>query len=187
MTKSTKVIAALGIIAGLGVAALPISSFAAGQEVTVKVNVGESVSISGGDQDGTTQSGQNATTEISMNANEVNTTGLKSKIKAATNAAKGYKLTVKDKDTDTSLKNGAYSIPAANTVSAGTSAWNVKGGDSTGVFSTGKAITAADQLVKKTSAPANDVIDMTYGVSTSPDQATGTYQDVIVYTVSVND
>lgn len=174
MTKSTKIIAALGVIAGLGVAALPIGAFAAStQEVTVKVNIDSSISL-GVDQ---------AMTQVTMAPNQANTTSLKTKLTVATNNAAGYKLEVKDKDADTSLKSGTNTIPAAASVAAGTSAWNVKGGDK--IFQSGAAITAADQLVAESSAPvASAQTDMTYGVSTASNQASGTYQDVITYTAT---
>lgn len=174
MTKSTKIIAALGVIAGLGVAALPIGAFAAStQEVTVKVNIDSSISL-GVDQ---------AMTQVTMAPNQADSTSLKTKLTVATNNAAGYKLEVKDKDADTSLKSGANSIPAAASVTAGTAAWNVKGGDK--VFASGAAITAADQLVAESNAPAASAqTDMTYGVSTASNQASGTYQDIITYTAT---
>lgn len=46
MSKMTKVIAALGVVAGLGVAALPLSSYAATGSVGVKVAVDSSISLS---------------------------------------------------------------------------------------------------------------------------------------------
>ena len=74
MTKSTKIIAALGVIAGLGVAALPIGAFAAStQEVTVKVNIDSSISL-GVDQ---------AMTQVTMAPNQANTTSLKTKLTVA--------------------------------------------------------------------------------------------------------
>lgn len=173
MTKSTKIIAALGVIAGLGVAAFPIGAFAADQDVTVKVKIDSSISL-GVDQ---------AVTQVTMTPNQVNDSSLKTELTVATNNAAGYKLQVKDKDADTSLKSGANSIPAAASVTAGTAAWNVKGGDK--VFASGAAITAADQLVTESNAPAASAkTNMTYGVSTASNQASGTYQDVITYTAT---
>lgn len=174
MTKSTKIIAAIGVIAGLGVAALPVGAFAVStQDVTVKVNIDSSISL-GVDQN---------TTQVTMAPNQADSSSLKTKLTVSTNNAAGYKLEVKDKDADTSLKSGTNTIPAAAAVSAGTAAWNVKGGDK--VFQSGAAITAADQLVTESSAPAASAqTDMTYGVSTSSNQASGTYQDVITYTAT---
>lgn len=174
MTKSTKIIAALGVIAGLGVAALPIGAFAVGsQDVTVKVNIDSSISL-GADQN---------LTQVSMAPNQADSTSLKTKLTVTTNNAAGYKLEVKDKDTDTSLKSGANSIPAAASVTAGTAAWNIKGGDK--IFQSGAAITAADRLVSESNGPvASQEVNMTYGVSTASNQASGTYQDIITYTAT---
>ncbi len=176
MTKTTKIIAALGVVAGIGVAALPISSFAAStQDVTVRVTIGSSIAV-GVDQD---------TTEVTMSPNQTDTSTLKTKVTVTTNNATGYQLQVKDKDTDTGLKSGTNVIPAAASLSAGTAGWNVKGGDK--VFASGAAITAADQLVMEADTPpaaSGAIANMTYGVATATNQASGTYTDIITYTAT---
>ena len=83
MTKTTKIIAALGVVAGIGVAALPISSFAAStQDVTVRVTIGSSIAV-GVDQD---------TTEVTMSPNQTDASTLKTKVTVTTNNAAGYQL-----------------------------------------------------------------------------------------------
>src|SRR5574344_424052 len=186
MSKSTKIIAALGIAAGLGVAALPLSSFAAldlngvngdakTMDVTVSATVGSSVAIA------VNAATEPATINLTANASGTST----SKVEYATNSSTGLTLSLKDKDTDLNLKSGDTDvIPAAAAVAAGTSAWNITGG--TSVCQAGAAITSADQEVVKTTAAVNDSTTMTYGVSTSADQHPGTYTDVITYTASIN-
>ena len=46
MSKVTKTIAALGVVAGLGVAALPLASYAADtQNIAVEAKIGETLSV----------------------------------------------------------------------------------------------------------------------------------------------
>jgi len=158
MTKTTKIIAALGVVAGLGVASLPLSSYAADSAsvsgtTQVNVNVTEAISmtITGTDSDSTTvdqysgaTSGTDNLTGQTINAGtasssiEIAPNAIKegtadtfaSKVTVYTNDASGYTLTVQGATAE--LKNGSYTIPAisdANTLVAGTSAWGFKGGD----------------------------------------------------------
>lgn len=178
MSKTKKVVVALGVATALGIATLPLSTFAASStsDITVKVKIGSVIALSA----------DNQLTETNLNPNNVNTTALKTRLTVATNSRNGYKLTVKDKDANTNLASTETSdvIPAlAGNLTAGTAGWNISGGELNKA-----AVTATDQVVKtnpnSTHASINEDIQMTYGVSTSASQAQGTYSDVIVYTAT---
>lgn len=123
MSKSTKIIAALGVIAGLGVAALPLGAFAETQDVDVKITVKSSVSITI-DQDteeeidnpdfDPSQPEDPVTNPKTIKINTQNVVGEmenndvleladQTTIKVTTNDAAGYTISVKDKDSDTNL------------------------------------------------------------------------------------
>ena len=179
MSKINRIVATLGIATALGIAAMPIATYAAATDtknITVKVNVASVIALSA----------DSLSTEVTMNPNNVNTTGLKTKLTVATNNKNGYKLTVKDVDSTTAMTSNdtIETIPAlAGNLTAGTAGWNLSGGDLNKV-----AIAATDQTVKTNPNTAHvgiqEDIDMTYGVATSAAQAQGTYQDVIIYTAT---
>ncbi len=214
MSKSTKVIAALGVVAGLGVAALPAFTYAtstvAGQ-VTLSVDVSEAIAMTIlGNGDGGTagvdvytptgadvidghnigtlydsSSLQTSSSTVSLLPNAADTTTATSAVTVYTNAAGGYTLTVKDADATTALSDGAgHTIPAGATITAGTAAWGYKGGSVTNFA----AISATEATVYSQNAPTSggQTTNMTYGVSTASDQATGTYTDTIIYTATTN-
>ncbi|MBR2600666.1 hypothetical protein IKE07_00800 [Candidatus Saccharibacteria bacterium] len=229
--KSTKIIAVAGVVAGLGVAALPAMTFAA-QSVKGQVNVEAEVlsaiamTIEGNDDTGThtgvstftpsnaayignydTSTGTaysssalqtsgsrttilpNAEVEGAWGADENNFGSL---ITVYTNDADGYNLTVADQDTNTSLVKGtgagAPEIAAldatTNPFGAGHSAWGYKvSGGSSWLAMPGSGDTPA--LIKNGSAvAAGDTSTVLYAVSTSATQATGVYNDTIVYTAT---
>ena len=106
MSKSTKVIAALGVVAGLGVAALPLSSFAASTgDVNVKVEVGSTISMT---IDGADHSTTALEKSVAMDNNDTDSS-LTASIKVTTNDANGYILSVKDKNGDGAALKGALS------------------------------------------------------------------------------
>ena len=178
MSKIKSVVLGLGLTTTLGIASLPVATFAAtsSQSVAVKVNVSSVIALSA----------DNLSTEVTMTPSALDTTTLKTKLTVATNSKNGYKLTVKDADTTTAMISGdtTETIPAqAGNLVAGTAGWNLTGGDLTKV-----AISATDQVVKTNSNTAHtgiqEDIQMTYGVATGTAQAQGTYMDTIVYTAT---
>ena len=169
-----KIIAGLGVAAALGVAALPVAgALAESANVNVTVNVGSTIAISA-----TSPEAVSMTPGQKASSNAANIT-------VSTNNAGGYKLTVKDADTNTALVNANGTIPAqAGTLSAGTAGWNITGGDLTNA-----AISTEDQTVKTNTnsahtAIANEVTAMTYNFATGDAQVTGEYVDTIVYTAT---
>lgn len=197
MSKSTKIIAALGVVAGIGVAALPLSTFAAANtSVTFTVNIDDQLSLSA-------DSGQSvlATT---MTANQVNNDTLKSSLKVSTNNPKGYKLTVADADADTALvhtTSPTVKIPALSAtgdLASGTAGWGIQVNEA--YPGTAVSTTQWTPMVKNnetaivvrnsgalSSAVSNQETIVKYGVATAAGQASGSYSDTISYTATVND
>lgn len=183
MTKYAKIMATFGVLAGLGVASLPLATFAANNsETTVKVTVQEGISIA---NDNTTVDAGNKTPgEVgSVTAN----------LTAATNNAAGLKITVKDKDTDTSLRNTSPSVTGSvagvdiiPTGTSGAGTWSIKGGD----LAVETAMVGSDHhtglVVKNTAGPSTENVPVTYRIEPGAAQRQGTYEDVIVYTVTKN-
>ncbi|MBO7699425.1 hypothetical protein J6S39_01935 [Candidatus Saccharibacteria bacterium] len=123
--------------------------------------------------------------------------GFRSTITVYTNNNSGYTLTVKDKDTNTSLMHttGKFDIPTqGSALAAGTAGWNfdsTPGEDSAYSAKTAQAMPAStgtaveiNQTSSKTRNGSATVVD--YNVATAADQATGVYSDIIVYTATTN-
>ena len=205
MTKSTKIIAALGVAAGLGIAALPAGSiFAVGvggdlvpfdynsatsddRDVTVRLNVTEALALA---VEKTTCNAGDAMVKTVSFCNE--------KIAGGTNSANGFTISVADKDTNTSLEStesGSTATIAAtgDAVYTGTvespvwakAGWNLTGGalNHTAIASS----TDTALVVMKTNAPKDAQITMTYNIATAENQEIGTYEDQIQYTIEAND
>lgn len=246
MSKTTKIIAALGVVAGLGVAALPAFTYAAETvtgdvDVLVEVEPAIAMTISGNnDSDEIIPGDYNATDAfnpagIASTTEPANTldghtipatsvTGTSSSawkilpnavkeggtfastITVYTNASAGYTLTLKDADTDNSLKQSGEgtvpTIPAvgtqdpSNAIAAGSSAWGFRVYSQHGTplvtpaawaavpVSTAETPAAISSLGTKTSGGDATVVE--YAVSTAADQATGVYKDTITYTATTN-
>ena len=178
MTKYAKIMATFGVLAGLGVASLPLATFAANNsETTVKVTVQEGIS-----NDNATADAGNKTPGEAGSAT--------SNLTAATNNAAGLKITVKDKDEDTSLRATGITGSVAGvdfipTAASGTGSWSLKGGDLTVDTAMVKA-SETPLTVKNTTGPSTEQVAMTYRIEPGAAQRQGTYEDVIVYTVTKN-
>ena len=193
MTKSTKIVAALGVAAGIGIAALPLGSFAAelipfdyttatstGKDVTVKLSVGEAIAVA---TDATVCG------DITLQVNQ--TGSCKHKIAGGTNAVNGFTLSVADKDSELALVNATGSGTATAKIAAKDGAltagmanggWNISGG-----ALSEKAITVAPQTVIKTKGAKEVATEMTYNFATQKNQEIGDYTDVITYTIAKNE
>lgn len=191
MSKYSKIVATLGVVTGLGIASLPIATFAAPtpldgsvpdhQNVVVQLTVGDAVAVAV--DSGTANAGvaspnqtKNATTEVSY----------------ATNHSTGMTVSVKDADEDTNMTAGIAGSPVAGTnviaagtqgATAGSGTWSIKGG----LLSTDTAMVKNSQTalkVQESNAPVDTSATMTYNIATGGSQLPGTYQDTIVYTVA---
>lgn len=189
MSKYAKIVATLGVITGLGIASLPVATFAAPialgstpstQNVVVQLTVGDAVAVSA---DNGTANGGNAAPNQAKNA----TSG----ISYATNAANGMVVNVKDVDEDTNMTVSGHTgtvagtdIIAAGTTgsTAGSGSWSIKGGLLTADTAMVKQSETALK-VAESNGPVNTNLNMTYNIATGGSQLPGTYQDTIVYTV----
>lgn len=190
MSKYAKIVATLGVITGLGIASLPVATFAAPialdgsvpstQNVVVQLTVGDAVAVSA---DNGTANGGNAAPNQAKNA----TSG----ISYATNAANGMVVNVKDVDEDTNMTVSGHTgtvagtdVIAAGTTgsTAGSGSWSIKGGLLTADTAMVKQSETALKVAEST-GPVNTSLNMTYDIATGGSQLPGTYQDTIVYTV----
>ena len=132
MSKSTKIIAGLGVVAALGMAVMPLAgTFAESHDpaqaspvtndVTVRYSIDETLSM-------TINNGTSAITHDKVDiTSSTSDNSVQDTIKVSTNAEKGYTLTVKEKDgtgTDGALKNGngATIAPFASATALGSTA-----------------------------------------------------------------
>lgn len=191
MSKTTKFIAALGVVAGIGVAALPLTSYATEQHLAITATVDSSISLA-----------LSGTNNLTVGSNAVNLDTASTTASVTTNSLKGYTLSVTDKDTVTDLTHTTQSdkkIAAQDgTPTAGTSTWAVQaGGNYTGMTSgldtNWKAMPAkgGTALVIKnsgavTAAINQDQTTLKYGVATAANQESGEYTNEITFTATVN-
>jgi len=184
----SKAIAVLGVVAGLGVAALPLSSYAAtaSDDVKVQAVIEDSISIAAADET-VTMSGVVAD---AANPVEASTT-----LTVKTNAAGGYKVEIKDADADTALKSSdagatAEGIPAG-TPAQSTNAWGYKTSSTTsgvtGLVADYTAVTADNVQIATATRPtaaAGDTITLGFGVTVNAGIAAGTYEDTVTLTAT---
>ena len=192
MSKYSKIVATLGVITGLGIASLPLASFAAPiplvdgtpktANVKVKLTVGDAVAIAVDSNDAN-----------AGNAAPNQTKSATSTVSYATNKATGMTLTVKDQDTDTNMIVTGHTGTVAGTdviaagtqgATAGQGQWSIKGG----LLATDTAMVKSNETalkVAESSAPINTDVNVTYNISTGASQLPGTYEDTIVYTAAV--
>lgn len=199
MSKSTKIIAALGVVAGLGVAALPLNSFAAETgDVNLKVTVGSTISMT---IDGADRSTTPLEKAVAMDNNDTDSS-LTASIKVTTNDADGYILSVKDKAGDGAALKGAQAgntqtIPAFTVKQTDLSAlvtdtygWGMMATNANSTVATAFSggygfVTDTDQVVvTSSSAAAEEETTITYGVVTKDDQVADTYSNLVTYTVT---
>ena len=210
--KSTKIIAVAGVVAGLGVAALPALTFAtstvAGEvELTAEVSEAIAMTILGNGDSSTagvdvyTPTGastidghtvgnlydptdlETSSSTVSLLPNAEDTTTATSAVTVYTNAAGGYTLSVKDADSTTALTH----TDGTSTIPASAT---ISAGTAAWGYKVGEgnfaAITASDVQIATASAPTSggDTTNVVYGVSTASTQKTGTYSDTIIYTAT---
>ena len=168
MTKSTKIIAALGVAAGLGIAALPAGAIFAdtllplsydnsktSQDVTVSLTVGEAITLGVENVKCATTDG-NATNGAEVSLTVKSTGSCSHKIAGGTNKANGFTLSVQDAGGSTALtlqggsdidQNKIEAVDGDLGGSTWVAGWNLSGGDITK-----KAVKSTAQAVKTTSA-----------------------------------
>lgn len=196
MSKMTKTIAALGVVAGLGVAALPLSSYATivtdDTTVTAQAIIGEAISVTADATDDTVKI-ENVTANQEVKEGSTVLT-------IQTNNTSGYNVNIKDSDTTTALTtaggDAADGIPASATLTKGNKGWGFKASTSTeGVAVSGagqayRAIETTPLALASRSTGASvqdgDKITLTFGVVVDSSIAAGTYSDDVIITATTN-
>lgn len=188
MSNITKAIAALGVVAGLGVAALPLSSYAAETgPVKVTAVVDSTISITANDNEvnlGTVMPGGPVSTASTS-------------VTVASTATAGYTLVVKDADENTglyttnadgSLNTTAGAFIATGAPAKGSTAWGVRK-DNTVAFTGVTPYSGAGVELKKTTGSATvdgDTTNVEFGVSVATGFAAGTYEGEVVFVATAN-
>ena len=183
MTKSTKVLAIAGLVAGVGaVAALPAAGHASESATTdITATINETLSITATSAVSGTLTNGGAVTELK------DTGSASGNVNVKTNHQNGYTLSAKGTgtaDNKTSLINAnsatiAYGNPAVNA-----SAWGMFVNTSETPF----ALTAADQEIDRQSTPTTTDGRNTatvYKASAASNQAAGTYTGQVTFTAAV--
>lgn len=197
MSKMTKTIAALGVVAGLGVAALPLSSYATivsgNTTVTAQAIIGEAISVTADATDDIVKI-ENVTANQDVAEGSTNVT-------VQTNNANGYNVVIEDKDATTALmttdgSGTATGIPAGVPVK-GTNAWGFKASAADGssvtiptaaqsyraIEANGSQLALANRVSGATDTDG-DVFTLTFGVTVDSSIAAGTYQDEVIITAT---
>lgn len=197
MSKMVKTIAALGVVAGIGVAALPLGAYAKvvtsdPLNVTAEVTVDESISI-------TADAADNKVTIADVVANKDAKEG-STVLTVQTNNTSGYNINIKDADDVTALTTDgadtANGIPAAVPLTKGSKGWGFKTSTTTeGVTVSAaaqayRAIEAGTQTIASRASGASveggDKVTLIFGVVVDSTVAAGTYSDDVVITATTN-
>lgn len=188
MSKMSKAIAVLGVVAGLGVAALPLSSYAVSNtaNTTAQAIVGDSIAVTVADATVTMNN-----VMANQDVNEASTD-----VTIQTNSTKGYQIQIADADDDTALKptgTGTAAGIAAGVPTQGKNAWGFKASsNSSNVTITEEGYRAVGEkaapkivgTAAAASATDGDVISLTFGVTVDTTIAADTYQDEVVLTAT---
>lgn len=186
MSKTIMAAAALSVVAGLGVAALPLSSYAAdlntaSENIDVIVNIDNTISMA-----------------VDTNAVEMNlvpggaaVTDKTVTATVTTNNATGYELYIRDSDDNTALVSAeGNTIAAGTTLSGNTSAWAYQGGDKTSwtpITTDNVKIksvtnpTGTDNAGQLNQAAARETV-ITFGAYAESNQQSGTYKGGVTLT-----
>ena len=201
MTKtiSTKIIAALSVTAAVGIAALPVNSFAASSSssdtTTVQATVNPVLALRG----------TTTTTEVNMNAGTTNNS-MSTLLEATCNTLSGYTIVASIiSGGSTALvheDDSSYTIPSYSSATALTSAagWGmaISGTETTSssfpLLSSntykGLSASSSSNIVTNTGVLTSGVTyrdtTVTYGISTPDDAAGGTYSGGVTYTITAN-
>lgn len=206
MSKVSTTLAALGVVAGLGVAALPLSTYAidpVAKDSTINAEVKETLTMTMSSTDDAT-AGSTIDLGVLEADGAIESADLTVKVKTSNKG--GYNITLADKDGDNALTSGSDTIEAG-TPAVGKSAWGFKmGAITTADGATQSAAAVSDYIAvpvntapvtivnsdKPTkvdaTTPANngDTAVITFGASASSAQAAGKYSDVITVTAAAN-
>lgn len=185
MTKSTKIIAALGVVAGIGVAcALPAATHAADPTATTQITatVDETLSMTATPSVAGEIPVGGAITEL-KNGTE------SGKIIIISNNSKGYTVTAQATGAGgTALKSAEANTIAYGAPAVGTSAWGMYVTTPTTTESLFDLKTTQETLYTRDSVTpgVSDTITTAYKASVAADQAQGTYEGQVTFTAAIN-
>lgn len=208
MSKMSKAIAVLGVVAGLGVAAMPLSSYAAGnvdsKNATVEVTVGGGISLTIVDPVAGQPEGSKATLDLdtrTLNLGEAKLGGDivsgSMGVKVATNDPAGYTLKMSAANLDMTGAAGSIKagIPTANGENSawgfkvGSGAWTALTAAGYDIYSDAEGATlgqtSAGDDAENPIVPAVQTTDITFGVNASANQAEGDYATTVLFTATV--
>lgn len=185
MSKTTKALAIMGVVAGLGVAALPMSSYATDATTNMSVDavISDFISI-----ENTTGEESDRTVHIGNITNNTDVKAGQGTVNVKTNSAQGFALKIKPAAaTNVNMVSGSNTIPAG-TPTNGTSAWGFKlSTDSTYSFF---ASASDEKTLKADYALPSDKngtdITIDFGVTADGAQPAGTYTTEVILTASTN-
>ena len=195
MSHFSKYIAAFGVAATLGFAALPLSSYAetsVSQEVKVTVNSSLAISMKSGSSH-TLTIDQNSFNDGSDSSNRI-----QHELEVVSNSSTGYNITLQDSDDNNDLSgpNSAKieAISAVGAIAAGDGTWGWQKVAPAGATSAASwnpvPTTASSAATVHTSGTTNTTVTestfVRYGVATTASQASGDYTDTVVYRVQAN-
>lgn len=211
MSKTTKALAIMGVVAGLGVAALPMSTYAVAdpvsKEAQVKLEVKDVLSLDlKSNNDSGSESEENLTVvNLGTATGDGNVVEGSLTATVKTNNKTGYIVTIQNKETETAMLNADSDKIPAGTPAKGTSAWGYKvsniatGGTNSaaavdsyvGVPANGTPTTIVNSngptKVDADNAENNgDTATVEFGASVSTAQAMGEYSSTVVLTASAN-
>ena len=184
MSKITKTIAALGVVAGLGVAALPLASYAANDSldtpITVSASLEDAISI-------TTSANSADTMKLTAGGPVVASNQLN--ITVVTNATNGYTVSIKDGDGNTALVGTGENDEtiAAGNPAQNKSAWGYKFGEALeGIDSYTAITTESKQVADKTTKTndSGDVYKLGFGASAAASLTPDTYTGSVTLTAT---
>ncbi len=211
MSKLTQSIAILGVVAGLGVAALPLSTYAA---PVIDGPAPTEGAVSGATYDGTKDGKVTSDTNVKLiiedllsidtDKTEVDLSAAPHtgavKVTVVTNNSTGYDLAIKGTGTPnaTSLTNtkpsadqiikgdGTFTAPAALSTTVSQWGYSVAG---EAAFTEGlyAGVTGTDQIIHSESAATTDAgvaTDVTFAASLKNGQAAGTYNGKVTFTAT---
>lgn len=188
MSKTTNALIALGVVAGLGAAALPLSTYAADpvtSEVGVTLKIEDELTI---------EADKSKTDKVDLSA-DGNTGDVT--LTVVTNNQKGYNLGImgsaESNPTSLTSENGDQITAVAGTLaspaalSTTTSEWGYRLADTTAGMYAG--VTGDNAVIKTTNAPTGkdgDETVVTFGASIKDGQPAGTYNGEVTFTATNN-
>lgn len=178
MSKITKTIAALGVVAGLGVAALPLASYAADTEnIQVTANVGSTISLS--------MAGNKNSVELDPVTNgAIDSDTVTAQV--TTNDTTGYKLTASATTSTLSNTSGDTIVAGTPANNDTTSHWGIKWAGKAEDTYVGLGTTQTLKETNTENPSTADEVEITIAASASATQPTGEYTGSFTLTATAN-